>query len=118
MDLYTEPPRWRCIGANGALFAQSGGGNVNGSKDQSIANSGLIHVPLTAIELFIGRWPMRYERLPASVPAPPQARPSSPDCRDLSHPHWSTGCNPTKSHVQSIRAGSCRGCDTACPCRL
>src|SRR5262245_6838483 len=43
MDLYTEPPQWRRIGANGALFAQSGGGNVNGSKDQSIANSGLMH---------------------------------------------------------------------------
>src|SRR5262249_14914028 len=54
---------------------------------------------------------------PASVPATPQSRPSSPDCRDRSHPHWSTGCNPTKSHVRSIRAGSCRGCDTACPAR-
>src|SRR5262245_58448464 len=61
----------------------------------------------------IGRWP--YEKLPASVPAPPQTSPSSPDCRDRSHPHWSTGCSPTKSHVRFIRAGSCRGCERACP---
>ena len=57
MGLHSAPPQWRRIGANGALFAQSGGANVNGSKDQGIANSGLMHAPLTAIELFIGRWP-------------------------------------------------------------
>src|SRR5262245_48371046 len=43
MDLHSAPPQWRRIGANGALFAQSGGANVNGSKDQGIANSGLMH---------------------------------------------------------------------------
>jgi hypothetical protein len=60
---------------------------------------------------------MCYESRP-SVPAPLQSRPFSPDCRDRSHPHWSTECNPTKSHVRSIRAGSCRGCDRAYPGRL
>jgi hypothetical protein len=29
---YTEPPQWRRIGVNGALFAQSEGGNVGGSE--------------------------------------------------------------------------------------
>src|SRR5262249_37078546 len=36
---YTEPPQRRHIDANGALFAQSGGGNVNGSTDRFIATS-------------------------------------------------------------------------------
>src|SRR6516164_1291259 len=67
----------------------------------------------------LGRYyqPMRRGRAPASVPAPQQARPSSLGCRDQSHPHWSSGCNPTKSHVRYTPAGSCRGCGTACPYR-
>src|SRR6516162_11193713 len=67
----------------------------------------------------LGRYyqPMRRGRTPASVPAPQQARPSSLGCRDQSHPHWSSGCNPTKSHVRYTPAGSCRGCGTACPYR-
>src|SRR5262249_11110863 len=44
-------------------------------------------------------------------------RPSSPDCTDRSHPHWSAGCSPTKSLVRYTPAGSCHGCDTAYPCR-
>ena len=35
--MYTEPPQWRRIGVNGALFAQSEGGNVGGSEDRLIA---------------------------------------------------------------------------------
>src|SRR5262245_65711117 len=31
--MYTAPPQWRRIGANGALFAQSRGGNADGSGD-------------------------------------------------------------------------------------
>jgi len=51
------------------------------------------------------------------VTAPPQSRRSSLGCRDRSHPHWSYGCGPRKSHVRCIRADWCRGCGTACRCR-
>src|SRR5262249_7714375 len=61
--------------------------------------------------------PMRRGRAPASVPAPQQARPSSPDCTDRSHPHFGQPDAPMKSHDRSTLAGSCHGCDTAYPCR-
>src|SRR6516162_10402786 len=76
-------------------------------------------VPVVSRSPSLGRCyqPMRRGRAPASVPAPQQARPSSPDCTDRSHPHWSAGCSPMKSHDRSTLAGSCHGCDTAYPCR-
>src|SRR5262249_45118855 len=63
------------------------------------------------------RWPMSGEKLPAWGQAPPQSSRSSLGCRDQSHPHWSSECNPKKSHVRYTPAGSCHGCGTACPYR-
>jgi len=47
--MYTEPPQWRRIGVNGALFAQSEGGNVGGSEDQ--LNAASLSVPENALPL-------------------------------------------------------------------
>src|SRR6516225_4990905 len=46
---YTEPPQWRRIGVNGALFAQSEGGNVGGSEGRVISAS--LSVPENALPL-------------------------------------------------------------------
>jgi len=46
---YTEPPQWRRIGVNGALFAQSEGGNVGGSEGRLIAAS--LSAPENALPL-------------------------------------------------------------------
>src|SRR5262249_56608126 len=46
---HAKPPQWRRIGVNGALFAQSEGGNVGGSEGRLIAAS--LSAPENALPL-------------------------------------------------------------------
>src|SRR6516165_2087711 len=118
--LWTRPkPTTSVTQANASITTLRCVRRLAASSEKLFINMLPKDVPVVSRSPSLGRCyqPMRRGRAPASVPAPQQARPSSPDCTDRSHPHWSAGCSPMKSHDRSTLAGSCHGCDTAYPCR-